>query len=206
MKYLKTALLITLVGAAFATTGAEARAGRGHATKKPKVELVTSMGTIVLELDASKAPKTVKNFLSYVKSGHYDGTVFHRVIDGFMIQGGGYTAKLQQKETKAPVENEADNGLKNLRGTISMARTSDPNSATAQFFINVVDNPALDFRSKDARGWGYTVFGRVVQGMKVVDQIKAVKTGPQGMFGRDVPQTPVVIQSAKLIGKRLKRR
>ncbi|MBK8014966.1 MAG: peptidyl-prolyl cis-trans isomerase [Deltaproteobacteria bacterium] len=162
------------------------------------VILSTSMGDISLELDQEKAPKTVANFLAYVKSGHYDNTVFHRVINGFMIQGGGFTTDLKQKSTKAPVGNEADNGLKNVRGSIAMARTSDPHSATAQFFINVVNNTSLDHTEKSTRGWGYTVFGHVTKGMDVVDKIKAVKTGARGPFGSDVPLTDVVIKSAKL--------
>ncbi|MFT4268331.1 MAG: peptidylprolyl isomerase [Xenophilus sp.] len=162
----------------------------------PHVRLATSAGDIVLELDAAKAPKTVANFLQYVRDGHYDGTVFHRVIDGFMIQGGGYTADLQQKSTRAPIALEASNGLRNGRGTIAMARTSDPDSATAQFFINVKDNAMLDAPNPD--GHGYAVFGKVVSGMDVVDRIRAVPTGVQGGM-RDVPREPVVIRSATLV-------
>jgi len=165
----------------------------------PKVALETSMGTIVLELYPDKAPKTVENFLAYVKSGHYDGTIFHRVIDRFMIQGGGFTPQLQQKATKAPIQNEADNGLKNDRLTIAMARTSDPHSATAQFFINTVDNTFLNFTSKDMNGWGYTVFGKVVDGEKVVDAISKVQTGAKGPFRSDVPQQMITIKSAKVL-------
>ncbi len=162
----------------------------------PQVKLATSMGDIVLQLDAAKAPKTVENFLSYVRDKHYDGTIFHRVIDGFMIQGGGFTPDMQQKPTKAPVQNEAANGLKNDRYTIAMARTADPNSATAQFFINVKDNAMLNAPSPD--GHGYAVFGKVVSGTEVVDKIKAVATGNRGPY-QNVPATPVIIQSATLV-------
>ena len=163
--------------------------------KKPRVALETSLGRIVLELDAEKAPVTVANFLSYVEAKHYDGTVFHRVIDNFMIQGGGYDADLQEKRTGDPIKNEAGNGLANLRGTIAMARTAVPDSATAQFFINVKDNPFLD-RARAADRVGYAVFGRVVEGMDVVDKIKAVRTGRVGPLN-DVPVEPVVIKSAR---------
>jgi cyclophilin family peptidyl-prolyl cis-trans isomerase len=165
----------------------------------PKVRIQTNLGDIVVELNREKAPKSVDNFLSYVNDGFYNGTVFHRVIDGFMIQGGGFTQDLQQKATKSPIENEADNGLKNDRGTIAMARTNNPNSATAQFFINVVNNDFLNHRNKTTRGWGYTVFGKVVEGMEVVDKIRKTPTGPSGPFRQDVPKTPVVIQSATVI-------
>jgi peptidyl-prolyl cis-trans isomerase A (cyclophilin A) len=163
--------------------------------KKPRVALETSLGRIVLELDAGKAPVTVANFLSYVEAKHYDGTVFHRVIDNFMIQGGGYDADLQEKRTGDPIKNEAGNGLANLRGTIAMARTAVPDSATAQFFINVKDNAFLD-RARAADRVGYAVFGRVVEGMDVVDKIKAVRTGRAGAMN-DVPLQPVVIRSAR---------
>ncbi|MEW6164795.1 MAG: peptidylprolyl isomerase [Pseudomonadota bacterium] len=162
----------------------------------PQVELKTSHGAIVLELDAAKAPKTVENFLQYVRDGFYDGTVFHRVIDGFMIQGGGFTSDLKQKDTRAPIANEAKNGLRNTIGSIAMARTADPHSASAQFFINLVDNAPLDYPSRD--GWGYAVFGRVVQGLDVVRKIGKVATGNAG-FHQNVPVTPVVIESAKLV-------
>lgn len=160
-----------------------------------RVRLNTSQGDIVLELDAAKAPKTVENFVQYVKDKHYDGTVFHRVIDGFMIQGGGFTADMAQKPTRAPVPLEAANGLKNDRGTIAMARTSNPHSATAQFFINVADNASLNAPKPD--GYGYTVFGKVVSGMDVVDKIKAVPVGNKGMH-QNVPVTPVTILKATL--------
>ncbi|MGD8594559.1 MAG: peptidylprolyl isomerase [Gammaproteobacteria bacterium] len=165
----------------------------------PKVRIQTNMGDIVVELNRAKAPQTVANFLSYVNDGFYNGTVFHRVIDGFMIQGGGFTQDLQQKSTKPPIQNEADNGLKNDRGTIAMARTNNPNSATAQFFINVVNNDFLNYRSKTTRGWGYAVFGKVVEGMDVVDKIRKTPTGPSGPFRQDVPKTPVVIQSVSVV-------
>lgn len=166
----------------------------------PYVELETTMGNIVIELNQEKAPNTVANFLEYVKSGHYDGTIFHRVIDGFMIQGGGMDANMKEKSTNAPIQNEADNGLKNEVGTIAMARTSDPHSATAQFFINVKDNSFLNFSGKNPQGWGYTVFGKVTEGMDIVNKIKGVPTGKYG-FHADVPTTPVVITHAKVIEK-----
>ena len=175
-----------------------------HAKKKgkrgmTKVLLSTSMGDITLELDAKKAPKTVENFLGYVKAKHYDGTIFHRVIDGFMVQGGGYDAKFDKRASKAAIQNEADNGLKNGLGTVAMARTSDPHSATAQFFINVGDNGFLNHRGKTGSGWGYCVFGKVVAGMDVVNKIKAVKTGAKGPFGKDAPHDDIVIKSAKIV-------
>jgi peptidyl-prolyl cis-trans isomerase B (cyclophilin B) len=161
------------------------------------VILHTNHGKITLELDAARAPKTVANFLDYVRAGHFDSTVFHRVIDGFMIQGGGMTSDLQQKPTRAPIENEARNGLKNVRYSVAMARTGDPHSATAQFFINVADNDFLDHRSADANGWGYCVFGRVVEGSNVVDRIKGVPTGNRGMH-QNVPKQDVVIERAEI--------
>ena len=162
------------------------------------VELHTNHGVIKIELDAEKAPKSVENFLNYVKSGHYDGTVFHRVIDGFMIQGGGFDAAMKQKPTEAPIENEANNGLKNERGSIAMARTNDPHSASAQFFINVADNDFLNHSSPTPQGWGYAVFGKVVEGLEVVDKIKKVKTGSKG-FHQDVPVDDVVIEKAVVV-------
>ena len=162
----------------------------------PSVEMQTSMGTIVIELDGDKAPLTVKNFLQYANDGFYNGTVFHRVIDGFMIQGGGFNKDMGEKPTGAQIPNEAKNGLKNQRGTIAMARRAEPHSATAQFFINHKDNPALDYPSQD--GWGYAVFGKVTQGLDIVDKIAKVRTGNRGMF-QDVPVEPVVIQSLKVI-------
>ena len=160
------------------------------------VKLHTSLGVITLELDAEKAPRTVENFLQYVRSGFYTNTVFHRVIDGFMIQGGGMEPGMKQKRTEAPIPNEADNGLRNDRYTIAMARTSDPHSATAQFFINVADNAFLDHSAPTSQGWGYCVFGRVVEGQDVVDKIKSVATGDRGMH-QDVPVQDVVIEKAE---------
>jgi len=161
------------------------------------VKLHTNHGTITLELDAEKAPETVRNFLAYVESGHYANTVFHRVIDGFMIQGGGFEPGMKQKPTEAPVKNEADNGLKNDRYTVAMARTSDPHSASAQFFINVADNAFLNHSAKTQSGWGYCVFGRVVEGQDVVDKIVSAKTATRGFHG-DVPVEDVVIESAEV--------
>ena len=161
------------------------------------IKLHTNFGVIGLELNAEKAPETAKNFIEYVEAGHYDNTVFHRVISGFMIQGGGFEPGMQQKPTRAPIKNEADNGLKNDQYTVAMARTGDPHSATAQFFINVVDNDFLNFKSPNGNGWGYCVFGKVVEGTEVVDAIKAVKTGNTG-FHQDVPKEDVVIQRAEV--------
>ena len=163
-----------------------------------KVQLETTMGNIVLELDAKKAPKSVANFLMYTKSGHYNGTVFHRVINNFMIQGGGLDAKMNKKPTKKAITNEADNGLKNVVGSVAMARTGNPHSATAQFFINVNNNGFLDHKSKDSRGWGYAVFGKVVKGMDVVNKIKSVKTTRVNGRG-DVPVSPITIKKATII-------
>jgi len=159
------------------------------------VEMTTSAGTLRIELDDAKAPATVANFLDYVNKGHYDGTVFHRVIKGFMIQGGGFAPGMQQKPTGAQIQNEANNGLKNDHYTLAMARTSAPHSATAQFFINATDNDFLNFRSESPQGWGYAVFGKVVKGTEVIDQIKGVKTGSRGMH-QDVPKEEVVIEKA----------
>ena len=161
------------------------------------VKLHTTLGTIVLELDAAKAPETVKNFLAYVEAGHYDNTIFHRVIDGFMIQCGGFEPGMNQKPVNAPIQNEAANGLKNDRYTVAMARTGDPHSATAQFFINVKDNAFLNHTAPSGQGWGYCVFGKVVEGMDVVDKIKGVETGSKG-FHQDVPVEDVVIQKAEV--------
>ncbi len=162
----------------------------------PQVELrIAGYGVVTLELDQEKAPKTVANFLAYVQKGHYDGTIFHRVIPGFMVQGGGFAPGMVQKNTDAPVENEAQNGLKNDNYTVAMARTSDPHSASAQFFINVADNGFLNHTAPTAQGWGYAVFGKVVGGTEVVDKIKAVKTGRKG-FHDDVPKDDVVIEKA----------
>ena len=162
----------------------------------PMVEMKTNQGEIVVELYADKAPKSAENFVQYVKDGFYDGTVFHRVIDGFMIQGGGFDAQMNQKATRAPIENEAKNGLRNEPGTLAMARTSDPHSATAQFFINLKPNTFLDYPSRD--GWGYAVFGKVVRGMDVVEKIGKLATGNLGMH-QNVPLEPVVVESARLL-------
>lgn len=164
----------------------------------PRVLMKTTFGDITLELDAEKAPKTVANFLEYVKNGFYNGTIFHRVIDNFMIQGGGFDADMRQKPTEAPIENEADNGLTNVRGTIAMARTMDPHSATAQFFINVKDNDFLNHSGKNMQGWGYTVFGRVIEGEPVLDKIRAVATGSVAGH-QDVPKETIAIDSVSLI-------
>src|SRR3954468_2245267 len=163
----------------------------------PKVELhIAGEGVITLELDEQKAPKSVANFLSYVKKGHYDGTIFHRVIDGFMIQGGGFAPGMSQKPTDAPIENEANNGLKNDKYTVAMARTSAPHSASAQFFINVADNAFLNHTSPTPQGWGYAVFGKVVGGQDIIDKIRKVKTGSRGMH-QDVPVDDVIIERAE---------
>lgn len=163
----------------------------------PTVVFETNHGSFTIQLDPEAAPATVENFLAYVDAGHYDGTIFHRVIEGFMVQGGGYDATLNKKPVRAPVENEATNGRKNIKGTVAMARTSDPHSATAQFFVNVVDNPFLDHKQPSGDGWGYCVFGEVTDGMDVVDAIRKVPTGPRGPFRKDCPQSDVVIQSAR---------
>lgn len=189
MKRLLFTLLLTLL------TGLNMTLANAAATER--VLLETSLGNIVLELDAAKAPKTVENFVRYVNDKQYDGVVFHRVIRGFMIQGGGYDDKLKERPTRAPIENEAKNGLKNQRGTIAMARTSAPHSASAQFFINHADNGFLDYPGQD--GWGYAVFGKVVEGMDVVDKIAETPTGNTPPFGRDVPVTPVVIKRAVVL-------
>ena len=170
-----------------------------QAGEQPRVRVETTLGNFELLLNPDKAPKTVANFLGYVNSGFYDGTTFHRVIDDFMIQGGGFTTEYLRKPANAPIINEADNGLKNLRGTIAMARTMDPHSATAQFFINVKDNGFLDYTSKSPRGWGYAVFGQVVKGMDTVDKIRKVKTGPGSVFPSDVPQEMVVIKRMSVV-------
>ncbi|ANY18392.1 cyclophilin [Bordetella pseudohinzii] len=164
----------------------------------PRVKLHTNQGDLVITLDAEKAPKTVENFLAYVKDGFYNGTVFHRVIDGFMIQGGGFEPGLKQKPTRAPIENEANNGLKNDKYTLAMARTSDPHSATAQFFINVANNDFLNFTAPTPQGWGYAVFGKVTEGTEVVDKIKGVKTGNNG-FHQNVPKEDVIIEKAEVL-------
>jgi len=165
----------------------------------PRVKLTTNQGDMIIELADDRAPLTVDNFLKYVDEGFYDGTIFHRVIEGFMIQGGGFTEKYQRKTTRSAIPNEANNGLRNQRYTISMARTNAPHSATAQFFINSEDNRNLDHQGPTARGWGYAVFGRVVEGQDIVDKISQVSTGPGGPFSRDAPREPIMIKEAKLI-------
>jgi len=163
----------------------------------PVVEVETNFGTFVITLDQAHAPKSVANFLSYVDAKHYDGTIFHRVIKTFMVQGGGYDQQYEKKPVRSPIQNEADNGVKNTRGTVAMARTSEPHSATAQFFVNVSDNAFLDHTAKSGSGWGYTVFGDVTSGMDVADKMVAVPTGSQGPFAKDAPLKPIVIKSVR---------
>jgi peptidyl-prolyl cis-trans isomerase B (cyclophilin B) len=164
-----------------------------------RVVVETSSGPFTLSLDGARAPNTVENFLAYTDAGHYDGTIFHRVIAGFMVQGGGYAASYEKRPVRAPVASEADNGLRNLRGSVAMARTGDPHSATAQFFVNLADNAFLDHRAKQGSDWGYTVFGQVIDGMDVVDRVAAVRTGAQGPFAKDAPLEPVVIRKLRRI-------
>lgn len=191
MNHLKRLLLLLLLLAlpGGAVLGSES---------SPRVTIQTTLGDIVVQLDRERAPKTVENFLRYVQEGFYDNTIFHRVINGFMIQGGGFTPDFQRKETHPPIRNEADNGLRNQRGTIAMARTANPHSATAQFFINVADNKFLDHTRPTRNGWGYTVFGKVVEGMDVVDKIRKTPTGAGGPFPRDVPEQEIVIRKIAL--------
>jgi peptidyl-prolyl cis-trans isomerase B (cyclophilin B) len=177
---------------------ASAKSKKESAPKKPVILLETSKGNIKIELDSEKAPISTKNFVEYVKAKFYDGTIFHRVIPGFMIQGGGFTPDMTEKTTRAPIKNEASNGLKNVEGSIAMARTPNPNSATAQFFINVTDNPRLDHTDESDRGYGYAVFGKVIDGMKVVKEIEKVNTGDSGMH-QNVPTEPVLIKKAKVV-------
>ena len=165
----------------------------------PRVQLQTNMGNITVELDAKAAPNSVANFIKYVEDGTYNGTIFHRVISDFMVQGGGFGTDYNQKKTRAPIKNEANNGLKNTRGTLAMARTGDPHSATTQFFINTVDNGFLDYTAPSMQGWGYAVFGKVVEGMDTVDKIRAVPTGRGGPFPSDVPQEKVIINKATVV-------
>ena len=186
---------VALSGAALAATPA-AQANSTATSATPQVEIKTTMGDIVVELDREKAPKSVENFLTYVKSGFYKGTIFHRVIDGFMIQGGGFDEKLKQKKTNKPVPIESQNGLTNVTYSLAMARTGDPNSATSQFFINVADNEALNYPGRD--GFGYTVFGKVIQGQEVVDKIKGVLVDDKGIF-QNIPVIPVVVKSATIL-------
>ena len=192
MNYLHGLLLAITVGLLPASASAQQDNATKKGTAMVTVNMETSAGTIKLELDSNKAPQTVENFVAYAKDGHYDGTIFHRVIAGFMIQGGGFDESMKQKATKTPIKNEADNGLKNDDGTIAMARTSDPNSATAQFFINVKDNDFLNYSSPSPQGWGYAVFGKVVDGMDVVRKIEQVSTGNRAGHS-DVPTENVVI-------------
>ena len=187
-------MIVLCVGILIGTT-TEAMAAETAPAKATRVRLETNQGVIVLELNAQATPQTVENFLKYVRAGFYNGTIFHRVIKGFMIQGGGFTADLKQKSTQKPIGNEADNGLKNQRGTIAMARTSDPHSATSQFFINSVDNNFLDHTGKTPQGWGYCVFGKVVEGIEVVDMIAKLPTTMKNGY-KDVPVSPVIIERA----------
>ena len=191
---MKIKLIVVLGALVTMVTAGASMAAAGN----PKVEMETSKGKIVIELLPEKAPETVKNFLNYVDAKYYDGTIFHRVIPKFMIQGGGFTSDMKQKSAGAPIKNEADNGLKNDRGTIAMARTGDPHSATAQFFINSVNNDFLNHKSKTQQGWGYVVFGKVITGMDVVDTISAVKTVTRGGY-RDVPAETIEIRSARVL-------
>src|SRR5256714_13512906 len=192
---LRRTLLLLAMGLAFGAIQAQAA--------NPQVELDTSAGKIRIELYPDSAPKTVENFLTYVKAKQYDGTQFHRVISGFMVQGGGFTADFQQKPTRPPVQNEAEQsskaGLLNLPGTVAMARTSDPHSATGQFFINVADNKSLNFREATPQGYGYTVFGKVIQGMDVVNKIAAMPTGAGGPFPKDVPLEKIILKTASVV-------
>ena len=167
--------------------------------QKPRVEIETTKGSFIIELAIAEAPVTTANFLAYVDAGHYTDTLFHRVIDGFMVQGGGYATTFARMPTREPVKSEADNGLANLAGTVAMARTGDPHSATAQFFVNLADNAFLDHTAKTDRGWGYTVFGRVVAGMETIDAIRRVATGAKASFAKDVPLEDVVIRAARRV-------
>lgn len=189
---------LLFVGAYATAANSTTNEGATPMTSDTRVKLQTNQGDIVIELNAEKAPKSSENFLNYVREGFYDGTVFHRIINNFMIQGGGFEAGMKQKKTNDPVENEANNGLKNDRYTVAMARTSDPHSATAQFFINVADNDFLNHTAPTSNGWGYTVFGKVVEGTEVVDKIKGVKTGSRG-FHQDVPAEDVIIEKASVV-------
>ena len=190
--------MVVLLAAALFSADSPAPAAKTDKPAHPRVALETSLGKIVIELDAAKAPKSVENFLAYVRAGHYDGTIFHRVMPRFMIQGGGFDTGMEQRPTRPPVQNEAANGLRNARGTVAMARTSDPNSATSQFFINTVDNRFLDFKDATPQGIGYAVFGKVVEGMDVVDKIEKVKTTTRASY-ENVPVEAVVIKKATLL-------
>jgi len=186
--------LLSFTAASFAATATTKKPTRA----KPMIKLQTNFGPITLELDAKAAPVTVANFVQYVRDGHYNGTIFHRVIEGFMIQGGGFTADMEQKATRAPIKNEADNGLKNVAYSVAMARTPNPDSATSQFFINIADNAFLNFREPSAQGYGYCVFGRVSEGQDTVDRIRKVRTGTRAGM-QDVPVEDVVIESAEVV-------
>ena len=190
-------LTSTIAALALGGISATSPSVQAEESGRPQVTFETSHGSFVLELYRDAAPETVENFLAYVRDGFYEGTIFHRVIAGFMIQGGGFTPEFKQLQTRAPIRNEADRGGQNDRGSIAMARTSDPHSATAQFFINVADNDFLNHRGRTPQGWGYAVFGRVVEGMDTVDSIAAVQTGSRGMF-QDVPKETVVIRKTRL--------
>jgi len=200
-------VFIPLLLTAFSIANPAMAASKAHKAAKKmtehtiQVKFETTQGNFVLQLDKAKAPVTVENFLSYVKDGFYDGTIFHRVIPGFMAQGGGFTTDFKQKPTHAPIKNEADNGLLNKRGSVAMARTSDPNSATAQFFINFIDNTFLNHKSPTPQGWGYAVFGEVVQGLDVVDGFGKIPTGPGGPIPSDVPKTAIVINKATVVSE-----
>jgi cyclophilin family peptidyl-prolyl cis-trans isomerase len=193
-------LSIAVAFIVLAMVGAGAADAQGQAKANPRVVLETTKGKIVIELYPEKAPKTVDNFLQYVSSGFYNGVIFHRVIPGFMIQGGGFNPDMTQKPTKGSIQNEADNGLRNERGTLAMARTGDPHSASAQWFINVADNRSLNHTGKSQQGWGYAVFGKVVEGMDVVDAIVGVRTTQKGPYG-DVPVEPIVITKASVVSQ-----
>ena len=191
LRRLSVFLALAVAAGSMMTDQTETQADEGAS---PLVTFETTHGSFAVALEPDSAPKTVENFLTYVRDGHYDGTIFHRIIAGFMIQGGGYDERYQQRPTRAPIENEAPGAPGNDRGTIAMARTADPHSATAQFFINVVDNDFLNHRGKNPQGWGYAAFGRVVDGMETVDRIAALQTGPGGPFPSDVPKEAVVIE------------
>ena len=191
LRRLSVFLALAVAAGSMMTDQTETQADEGAS---PLVTFETTHGSFAVALEPDSAPKTVENFLAYVRDGHYDGTIFHRIIAGFMIQGGGYDERYQQLPTRAPIENEAPDAPGNDRGTIAMARTADPHSATAQFFINVVDNDFLNHRGKNPQGWGYAAFGRVVDGMETVDRIAALQTGPGGPFPSDVPKEAVVIE------------
>ncbi|MBT3915914.1 MAG: peptidyl-prolyl cis-trans isomerase [Rhodospirillaceae bacterium] len=190
-----------LIMALLPFVAAFAIAGNLQAAGKPKVHFKTNVGDFTIELEPEKAPQTVANFLQYVRDGHYDGMIFHRVIKAFMVQGGGFDKSYNKKPTREPIPNEADKGIPNERGTIAMARTGDPHSATNQFFINVKFNGFLNYRSKTQQGWGYTAFGRVIDGMNIVGRISRMETGPAGPFPTDVPTKQVFIEKAKIISE-----